>query len=129
MNLDWLLNPMMVYAIAAAGLLTGLTLFVSMKREMAKARALAAQKDALREGDQQTVRALETELATVRESLRNLESVPPVRPAGMGINLTKRAQALRMHRRGESIPSIAAAMEAPSNEIALLLKVHALTNK
>jgi hypothetical protein len=46
----------------------------------------------------------------------------------MGINLTKRAQALRMHRRGESIPTIAAALETPANEIALLLKVHVVTN-
>jgi hypothetical protein len=34
-----------------------------------------------------------------------------------------------MHRRGEPVSSIAAALETPANEIALLLKVHAITNQ
>ena len=129
MNFDWLLNPMMVYAIAAAGLLTALCLFVSIKREMAKARNLAKESQTARESDQLAVAGLETELESLRESVRHLESIPAGRSANTGINLSKRAQALRMHRRGESVPSIAAALETPSNEIALLLKVHALTNE
>jgi hypothetical protein len=44
------------------------------------------------------------------------------------LNLTKRAQALRMHRRGESVPTIAAALQSPHNEIDLLLKVHSYLN-
>jgi hypothetical protein len=34
-----------------------------------------------------------------------------------------------MHRRGEPVQSIAAALETPFNEVALLLKVHAMTNQ
>ena len=75
------------------------------------------------------VRGLEAEIESLRESVRHLEAVPPGRPIGAGIDLTKRAQALRMHRRGESVPSIAAALETPANEISLLLKVHSLTSQ
>ena len=34
-----------------------------------------------------------------------------------------------MHRRGEPIPGIAAALETPAIEVALMLKVRALTNE
>jgi hypothetical protein len=128
MHLDWLLNPLTVYALAAAGLSLSLALFVSIKREVAKCRGMAGEWQTLRESDQTALRGLQAEIDGLRESLRHLAEVPPGRPAGMGINLTKRAQALRMHRRGESIPTIAAALETPANEIALLLKVHVVTN-
>lgn len=127
MRLEWLLNPMTVYGIAAAGLLLALVLFVSIKREMAKARVLSQTADKLRSSDESIVRGLGAEIESLRATLRNLEAAPPARPSAAGINLTKRAQALRMHRRGETVPSIAAALETPANEIALLLKVQALT--
>ena len=127
-RLDWILNPITFYSLASVCLIASLGLFVSIKMEMAKARDLAEESDSGRDAGQQVVRSLETEIESLRSSVRQLEAVPPGRPAGMGINLTKRAQALRMHRRGEPVPSIAAALETPSNEIALLLKVHALTN-
>jgi hypothetical protein len=45
-----------------------------------------------------------------------------------GLNLTKRAQVLRMHRRGESLATISAALQSPRNEIELLVKVHGYLN-
>ena len=41
-----------------------------------------------------------------------------------GLNLSKRSQALRMHRRGESADKIAAELQLPRQEVDLLLKVH-----
>ena len=41
-----------------------------------------------------------------------------------GLNLSKRSQALRMHRRGEAPEQIAEALELPLQEVDLLLKVH-----
>jgi hypothetical protein len=41
-----------------------------------------------------------------------------------GLNLGKRSQALRMHRRGDSADQIAASLEVPRQEVELLLKVH-----
>jgi hypothetical protein len=129
MHLEWLLNPLTVYALAAVGLSLNLALYVSIKWEAAKCRGLADEWQTARDSDQTALCGLKAEIDGLRESLRQLEAVPPSRPAALGINLTKRAQALRMHHRGESIPTIAAALETPVNEIALLLKVHTLTNE
>ena len=43
--------------------------------------------------------------------------------SGQELNLTRRAQAMRMQRRGESAATIAAALRVPRNEIELLLKI------
>lgn len=41
-----------------------------------------------------------------------------------GLNLSKRSQALRLHRRGESAEKIATELQLPRQEVDLLLKVH-----
>ena len=129
-QLDWLLSPVTFYSMASACLLISLTLFVDIKIQIAKSRKAVEESRVARESDQTQVRGLENEIERLRESMRALESVPsPTRTATAGINLTKRAQALRMHRRGEAVPSIAAALETPSNEIALLLKLQSLTSE
>ena len=43
-----------------------------------------------------------------------------------GLNLTKRTQILRMQRRGESLNSIAAAIQLPLAEVTLILKLDRL---
>jgi hypothetical protein len=85
--------------------------------------------EVVNEADGLAVRGLKAEVERLRESVDRLEASRPSQRAGAGINLTKRAQVIRMHRRGESVSSIAAALETPANEIALLLKVHAITNQ
>lgn len=127
MNLDWLLNPVTFYSGAAVCLVTSLALFVNIKMEMARVRGLAEESEAVGQAEKQTVLALQAEVEKLRESVRQLEETRPGGVVVDGINLTKRAQVLRMHRRGEPVPSIAAALETPSNEVALLLKVHAIT--
>ena len=54
----------------------------------------------------------------------------PGNSAMAGLNLTKRAQALRLHRRGDSPDQIAALLGVPLQEVDLLLKVQriVLTN-
>jgi len=130
MHLEWLLNPLTFYSVATVGLIAIGLLFVSIKLEIAKSGARTAALEAGREADQLSIRALATELEKVRASISELEMAKPVlvpRSVGQGLNLTKRAQALRMHRRGETLPSIAAALETPINEIALILKVQMIT--
>jgi hypothetical protein len=60
--------------------------------------------------------------------VRDLQRQPAVAgipgPLRQGFNLSKRSQALRMHRRGESPEQIASALELPFQEVKLLLKVH-----
>jgi hypothetical protein len=59
------------------------------------------------------------------EDLRRHASTSPVPLAPRAaLNLDKRSQALRMHRRGESPADIAAALGIPLQEVHLLLKVH-----
>jgi hypothetical protein len=43
---------------------------------------------------------------------------------GPSLNLSRRSQALRMHRRGDTAEQIAAALDLPRQEVELLLKVH-----
>lgn len=71
---------------------------------------------------------LEQKLAALTAQVEELRKEPPiVIQAGLvkpGLNLSKRSQALRMHRRGDQPEQIAAALEVPTQEIELLLKVH-----
>ena len=68
------------------------------------------------------------DLAACLQELRELQRgpVPPsmAAPVKPGLNLSKRSQALRMHRRGDAPEQIAAALELPLQEVDLLLKVH-----
>ena len=121
MHLNWILNPLAQYGMLAAGLIACLALFLAVKLEVGAVRqreresrdALAAQ-----------VREMESALGQIRQSVTGMEERPfAVRP---GLNLTRRTQALRMHRRGESAQTIAAALSAPRNEIELLLKLQSM---
>jgi len=66
-----------------------------------------------------TVIASELESARLQPAVEILPGTP--RPS---MNLTRRSQALRLHRKGDSPERIAAALEVPTQEIALLVKVH-----
>ena len=74
------------------------------------------------------IQALRDTVDALAAQIHDLQSHPPVAPpAGLpkpGLNLSKRSQALRMHRRGEGAEQIAAALELPRQEVELLLKVH-----
>jgi len=109
---------------------TGVSVFVAYRayRLLAeidqRAQSAKAQKiEPLRELEplRETVDALATQL-------RDLQTHPHVAAqAGApkaGFNLSKRSQALRMHRRGEAPEQIAATLELPRQEVELLLKVH-----
>ena len=77
----------------------------------------------------------EAALAAIRDSTRELAArvdeleqrpVPAALPGPpkAGLNLSKRSQALRMHRRGDPPAQIALALDIPLQEVDLLLKVH-----
>lgn len=62
-----------------------------------------------------------------REGERSaFESAPPAVPLCSGINLSRRSQALRLYRRGETPEQIASSLMVPTGEVRLLLKVHRL---
>jgi len=120
MNLQWIGSPIAMYAGLALSLISSLVLYFDVRIELAKERALERKK-------QDRAVALVTNLAgdldAVRQTVQAMEEQPVSQPAGHGINLSKRVQALRMQRRGESVTTIAAALQTPRNEIELLLKV------
>jgi DNA-binding NarL/FixJ family response regulator len=119
MSLNWILSPITIYAVIAMALTGTLVLFITAKLEIQ--RALRAARDA-----RQAVDGAVQEMSLGVEQLRTEMSLPaPVSApaAGPALNLTKRTQALRMLRRGESVESIASALRAPRNEVELLVKV------
>lgn len=65
--------------------------------------------------------ALESEVLELRHRTAASPTPHSVRTS---MNLDRRSQALRMHRRGESPAQISAALELPLQEVHLLLKVH-----
>jgi UDP:flavonoid glycosyltransferase YjiC (YdhE family) len=78
---------------------------------------LEAQVQAMR----QTVEGLASQVQDVQQQPR-MWAVPSIPKPGL--NLSKRSQALRMHRRGDPLDQIAAALDIPLQEVDLLLKVH-----
>jgi malonyl CoA-acyl carrier protein transacylase len=82
---------------------------------------------------QSALRATEGKLAELAAEARDRESQSPVTvlPARLrlGLNMTIRSQALRLHRHGESAENIAKVLEVPRQEVDLLLKVHGIVIK
>jgi len=85
-----------------------------------RAKARHAELEAAFEAAKETVSCLETKLHQIEEQT----PVPAPASARSGFNLSKRSQALRMHRRGDNSNQIAAALQIPVQEVELLLKVH-----
>jgi hypothetical protein len=122
--LEWILNPLTPYCMLAAGLGLCLYLFYSVKLEIHALRKRGAERQERLEAE---LRAVGGKVAELRASLREQETAALARLPRAGINVSTRTHALRMYRRGEAVPSIAAAVGAPQPEIELLLKVQQLT--
>jgi hypothetical protein len=75
-----------------------------------------------------SIRELRQAMDGLAEHLRDLPQQPAVEATPLcpqpGLNLTKRSQALRMHRKGEPPDRIAKALALPLQEVDLLIKVH-----
>jgi hypothetical protein len=119
MSGNWILSPLTQYGMLAAGLIACLDLFVSVKREIhALKRRMAEETSAL----EIRLRAAEESIEQGRETRADAGEQRLVRLSSL--NLTRRTQAIRMHRRGEAVATIAATTGAPRNEIELLIKLH-----
>ncbi|HLK49905.1 MAG TPA: hypothetical protein VKT49_17300 [Bryobacteraceae bacterium] len=124
MNLDWILSPLTPYVVIVLVLVACIAVLVTAQIEVCRLRrAAAASQHEL--ADKLT--AMQSTVADIgRQRQEPPVEVAPVRSAALrpSLNLTRRTQALRMRRRGESVESIAAALSTPRNEIELLLKVY-----
>jgi hypothetical protein len=78
--------------------------------------------------DASAIELLKQEVAALQKQVQDTRQYPPpgAIPAAprSGLNLDKRSQALRLHRRGEAPKQIAAILELPIQEVELLIKVH-----
>ena len=124
-------NEMMIAAatmiVSAASLAGVLTLFWSVKRET------SALDRRIRQDRRETVAAvellratmsrLESDLAENRRDVEQFPALASASPIANSMNLSKRTQALRMHRRGEPLERIASARGIPHRELELLVKV------
>jgi len=119
-NLDWILSPLTIYAVVAIALLVCLALSLGTRLELIRVRRAA---DESQKAAAQKIEEMETWMSKITDQAAQTQPGGPIRHS---INLTKRAQALRMSRRGESVESITAALAVPRNEVELLLKVHGM---
>ncbi len=121
-------QPLIISIAILCGLvLGGLALtFFALARTKALARAMEARSgaqcaraDAAIDSMQRTVDSLASQVAELQRQAATVPAFPK-----SGFNLSKRSQALRMHRRGEAPEQIATALDVPLQEVDLLLKVH-----
>jgi hypothetical protein len=122
MQLEWIYYPVTQYSVTGVGLLASLFLWGSAKAEIRTIRkAMKKSSTAMESG----VQNLSHDLEEIRKAQTVVVEPTPV-AVGLGINLTKRAQILRMQRRGENKHSIAGALQLPLGEVDLILKIERL---
>jgi len=125
------LHPIVTQCVAglAASLSSALLVAYFLTTRRLRSRLAAAEADCRRtrefssDSARQAVAAVDRLATEVRE-LPPATSPPAVGPPRSGMNLTKRSQILRLHRRGDSPEQIATGLEIPLQEVTLLLKVH-----
>ena len=124
MTWHWLLQMAVNGVATCAGWLLCLYLFLSLKREMRCAGLRASSRqDAMADEIAALKRTVEWMGEELRDNTRRAELLVEPPRAASGLNITKRSQALRMHRRGETPANIAASLGMPQFEVDLLLKV------
>ena len=123
MNLDWILSPITPYAVIALALFACIAFFLSTKSEVHRLRQAA---DSTQSALTRKIQEVQSVVAEMHQNQAQAEAPAPVPMPGVrpSLNLTRRTQALRMRRRGETAESIAAALSTPRNEIELLFKVY-----
>jgi len=115
----------LVLALAVSALLVGFYAYYSAQRASFQSRATVT---AAREECAAAVEAMKANLEQMAVNLRPApiavaaEPIPGTPKSSM--NLSKRSQALRMRRQGDSPQRISELLEMPLQEVELLLKVH-----
>lgn len=108
------------YLLIAAGLLSTLALFMTLKREIR--RQAQRQKKRIEE---MAVQLNEVNRSPEPAAEEPANAFVPA-PLRAGLNLNKRVHAMRMLRRGEDISFITAALGVPRKEIELLIRVQSI---
>ncbi len=125
MNILALHAPTMIaisLSLAAACLMASLALWIAAKVETRSSRKSL---QAFRLSMETTIKDLGAKVEELQATPAPTPIPAPVMPI-QSMNLTTRAKALRMHSRGETVSSIAAALGVQREEIDLLVKLDRL---
>jgi hypothetical protein len=129
MQLEWLYYPITQYTLTGVGILSSLTLWAGARAELRGIRRTLKTELAQLETGVTTLTSSLDDVRKAHHAVPQEPSLPPAPPPLQflqGLNLTKRTQILRMKRRGESLNSIAAALQLPAGEVSLILKMDSL---
>jgi hypothetical protein len=119
--------------VVTAALLCGLVLglvalnLVALLRARSMADAVRREAREARLSQDCAIERLASQLEALAARVEDVGAVPHHAVAAAeksGINLSRRSQALRLHRRGEPAGEIAAELGIPVQEVQLLIKVH-----
>jgi len=118
--MSFLTNPLTIYGTVAAAILACLYLVFSLRLEMAHAdnRHRGTAKNL-----NDTISAMQAEMEELRRTEHDRAAAVSAHDPGRGLNLQKRAEALRMYRRGSDADTVASALGLPKAEVMLLQKV------
>jgi len=118
-NPEWILNPLTINAIRGTGLLALMFLWFGARVEASKCRHEML---AMKEGTDVALRELASKVDQIsaRPATEPVQHVPVITQS---LNLTRRAKALHMHRRGDASHTIAAALDVLRGEVELLFKL------
>jgi hypothetical protein len=120
------------FSVSAAALLIGLASLLLVGRTRAKIHKLACHTIFRSELDEK-LEPLEAQLTFLSNRLTKLDEAK-TRDAewaaqAENLNLNRRGQVIRMYRRGESTPGIAAALRMPRADVALMIKVFEISKE
>jgi len=118
-NPEWILNPLTTYAITGTGLVALLFLWFGARMEAGKCRHDIT---AMKESTDVALRELASKVdeIVVRPVPEPVQEYPVVTQS---LNLTRRARAMHMRRRGDEPHTIAAALGVSNGEVELLFKL------
>lgn len=121
----WIVLAALVIALALSSLLVSFYIFWRLQ---GVSQTAAAELETMREEYASAIEAMRKELealaAGVREKPRYVSAEPLPGAPRSGMNLSRRSQALRLKRSGETPQKIAETLDMPRQEVELLLKVH-----
>lgn len=122
--LGLIVHPVFTYGLLAAGIAACVYLFVTVKQELRRIhlehRKAESELDHLL-GEVSAKVGITNRVALELESA--LAKLPQMSDPQPGMNVSRRTQVLRMHRRGERPDQISAALRIPLREVELLLKL------
>ena len=119
----------LLYGFTLAGIAFNLIVFFCAKRKRGGAQAITVRQEKM-ENSLQALRQTVEELAAPPGDCQEQRLSRPLPAAqAAGINITKRSQALRMYRKGDTSERIADVLNIPLQEVDLLLKVNRIIVK